>query len=244
MSERSVDKKLEQYNEEIKQDRGVAPGRTGKYPDGKITADDKGEIVIAVREDEGFVIFAYGGGWFGFDPVQAVQVAQCLHGAAFRAAAEIVDSQGQCECSKRFQEDPVKAVRELIEAHDALCEKVQRIQSYNNVIAEGMQMCQINLDTASDVSWRITSAKHGLLLNLKRNQQDVTVSMGFRDALRLGVDVFWQAFTAYVDRVSDKKEEDKSVTDDIIRLIQEAKNRLSRIYTVSAPVKIDGQGVN
>ena len=69
-------------------------GPTGEYPHGKLTADDHGEIRIAIAADpeRGVVIIEFGKpvAWIGFTPEQAVELADLIH----RKAWEI---RGICE---------------------------------------------------------------------------------------------------------------------------------------------------
>ena len=55
-------------------------GATGKYPEGKLTDDDEGEIRIAVGESKGKVVITFGKptAWIGFSPEQAISIASSL----------------------------------------------------------------------------------------------------------------------------------------------------------------------
>lgn len=59
----------------------IAPlGATGRFPAGKLTPDDEGEIRIAIGSREGKVVIDFGKptAWIGFDPTQARDIAACL----------------------------------------------------------------------------------------------------------------------------------------------------------------------
>ena len=55
-------------------------GATGQHPDGKLNADDEGEIAISVGSDDGNVIMEFGTSvkWLGFPPGQAREIATML----------------------------------------------------------------------------------------------------------------------------------------------------------------------
>jgi hypothetical protein len=58
-------------------------GSTGQFPEGKLNANDEGEIAIAIAADPetGRVIIDFGPepvAWIGFSPEQAVDLAQTL----------------------------------------------------------------------------------------------------------------------------------------------------------------------
>ena len=63
---------------------GLGLGATGRYPEGKLNDNDKGEIAIAIGGQDGKVIIDFGGeiGWVGFTPDQARQVAESLSAKA------------------------------------------------------------------------------------------------------------------------------------------------------------------
>lgn len=54
------------------------PGATGQFPEGKLVADDEGEVMIAVFEHEGNVIISFGDKpikWLGLNPEEAKRMA-------------------------------------------------------------------------------------------------------------------------------------------------------------------------
>jgi len=55
-------------------------GPTGKFPDGKLTDSDEGEIAIAVGSKDGKVVIDFGKptAWIGFTPAQANDIADLL----------------------------------------------------------------------------------------------------------------------------------------------------------------------
>jgi hypothetical protein len=56
------------------------PGPTGKFPQGKLTPTDEGEIKIAIGSVDGKVVVDFGKpvAWIGFDPERARAVADAL----------------------------------------------------------------------------------------------------------------------------------------------------------------------
>lgn len=67
----------------------MKPGPTGKFPEGKISDDDEGELVMAVGHEEGNVIVKLGIAvtWFGLPPPEARAFA-----AAIIAHAEEIEN--------------------------------------------------------------------------------------------------------------------------------------------------------
>lgn len=57
---------------------GVGP--TGRFPEGKLTENDDGEIAFAVFRKDGKIIVDFGGpvSWFGMNPEQAKALAKIL----------------------------------------------------------------------------------------------------------------------------------------------------------------------
>jgi hypothetical protein len=55
-------------------------GPTGKFPDGKLSAHDEGELAFAVGEVEGNVVIKFGKevSWLAMAPEQAVTLAELL----------------------------------------------------------------------------------------------------------------------------------------------------------------------
>ena len=55
-------------------------GKTGKFPEGKITPQDEGEIMMAVGSKDGKVILDFGTPvtWIGMNPMQAKQLGMSL----------------------------------------------------------------------------------------------------------------------------------------------------------------------
>lgn len=60
--------------------RLVPLGATGRFPRGKISPDDEGELQLGVTVREGTVILAFGKeiSWVGLPPDVAMQLAQTL----------------------------------------------------------------------------------------------------------------------------------------------------------------------
>lgn len=76
-------------------------GATGRFPEGKLTVDDRGEIAFSVTHVPGKVVLEFGGAasWIGFTPAQAEALAQMLvnHAIAVRldqAASAATSVQG------------------------------------------------------------------------------------------------------------------------------------------------------
>lgn len=55
-------------------------GATGRFPQGKLNANDEGELAMAITHKDGKVIIDFGKptAWIGFDPQQAIQLASLL----------------------------------------------------------------------------------------------------------------------------------------------------------------------
>lgn len=55
-------------------------GATGKYPNGKITDSDEGEMQFAITKKDETIIMEFGKPihWMGFTPQQAIEVAKSL----------------------------------------------------------------------------------------------------------------------------------------------------------------------
>ena len=55
-------------------------GATGRFPEGKLTGTDEGEIKIAIGTSKGKVVIDFGNptSWIGFTAEQAEQIAQIL----------------------------------------------------------------------------------------------------------------------------------------------------------------------
>lgn len=67
---------IEKLSKEI--DANVGP--TGKFPEGKLTSLDEGEVQYGVAHTDGKVIVRFGTpiGWLGMSPDQAEELAACL----------------------------------------------------------------------------------------------------------------------------------------------------------------------
>ena len=65
-------------------------GASGKYPMGKLTEDDEGEITFGITNTNGRVILNFGKpvAWLGIMPAQAVELAKYL--MAHAEAAQII----------------------------------------------------------------------------------------------------------------------------------------------------------
>lgn len=61
-------------------DKPFKPGPTGKFPEGKLTDTDEGEIGITIGRREGRVVMDFGkpAAWIGFTADQADQLAESL----------------------------------------------------------------------------------------------------------------------------------------------------------------------
>ena len=55
-------------------------GPTGKFPNGKLTPHDEGEIKVAITHHAGKVVIEFGTSvqWFGMTPEQAVDIGKAL----------------------------------------------------------------------------------------------------------------------------------------------------------------------
>lgn len=73
---------ITQKTEEIlrQQAKELELGATGQYPDGKLKADDEGEIKIGVTNHNGKVFIAFGKlvEWIGLEPEQARELAEYI----------------------------------------------------------------------------------------------------------------------------------------------------------------------
>lgn len=69
-----------QFDGDISAFRDAFLGPTGKYPQGKLTPKDEGEIRIAVGSKDGKVVMDFGKptAWIGMDPEQADAIADSL----------------------------------------------------------------------------------------------------------------------------------------------------------------------
>jgi len=63
------------------------PGPTGKFPEGKLTPGDEGELNIGITTYNGNVIINFGKqiSWIGLPPETAVKVAQAIIDKAVEA---------------------------------------------------------------------------------------------------------------------------------------------------------------
>lgn len=66
-------------------------GATGKFPEGKITPEDEGEIKLLIQIHKGNIMMNFGKKiqWIGFNPDQALQIADLLIKFARRIKTEI-----------------------------------------------------------------------------------------------------------------------------------------------------------
>ena len=66
-------------------------GPTGRFPEGKLTKTDEGEIQIGLTHKDGKVVLAFGKAitWIGFTPRQADDIADALRSHAEKARAII-----------------------------------------------------------------------------------------------------------------------------------------------------------
>jgi len=64
---------------------GIGP--TGKFPQGRLTDNDEGELRVAIGQKDGKVVIDFGKpvAWIGFDPEQAEQIAETLRQHAVEA---------------------------------------------------------------------------------------------------------------------------------------------------------------
>ena len=64
----------------LKTSRKEPLGATGRFPGGKLTVDDRGEIAFSVAHVPGKVVLEFGGAcsWIGLTPAQAEALAQML----------------------------------------------------------------------------------------------------------------------------------------------------------------------
>jgi hypothetical protein len=62
-------------------------GATHRFPEGKLTKDDEGEIRVAIGQKDGKVVIDFGKptAWIGFTPEQADDIAKLLHEHATEA---------------------------------------------------------------------------------------------------------------------------------------------------------------
>lgn len=70
--------------EQIAKDNDL--GATGKFPDGKLTDNDEGQIKMAVGTHKGQVILNFGTpvSWIGFTPREARQLAELLRQHSYK----------------------------------------------------------------------------------------------------------------------------------------------------------------
>lgn len=70
----AIDERMKQLAENLKL------GATGKYPEGKLTPSDQGEIAISVGETDGKVVLNFGKdiSWIGFPARQAIELARSI----------------------------------------------------------------------------------------------------------------------------------------------------------------------
>ena len=75
---------------------GFELGATGHFPEGKLVPSDEGEIQIAVTNQAGKVLLAFGKeiAWIGFTPQQADEIADSLrqHAENARATRGLTDA--------------------------------------------------------------------------------------------------------------------------------------------------------
>lgn len=66
---------------------GVKLGATGKFPEGKLTESDEGEIAFGITHKNGKVVVSFGKpvAWVGFGPAQATELAGLLRKYALLA---------------------------------------------------------------------------------------------------------------------------------------------------------------
>jgi len=69
-------------------------GPTGRFPRGKLTSDDEGELRLAITHQAGKVIVDFGGpvAWIGLDPADVRQLAEALLEHASLAAGGHYDA--------------------------------------------------------------------------------------------------------------------------------------------------------
>lgn len=67
-------------------------GATNRFPQGKLTPKDEGEIVFAVGVKDNKVVLDFGKAtaWIGFEPEQALQIAEILKSRAYEIIAKKV----------------------------------------------------------------------------------------------------------------------------------------------------------
>lgn len=70
----------------LKQHLSENVGPTGKYPEGKISGRDEGEIAFAVGVEDGKIVLNFGKpvAWVGFTPEQAMEIARMIRNKAKR----------------------------------------------------------------------------------------------------------------------------------------------------------------
>lgn len=92
-------KRLEEAADKfLEAERQLRLGATGKFPEGKLTPDDEGEIRIAIGADEsGNVVIDFGKPvkWIGFNAEQALQLAASLRAKAHAILAAQRESDGK-----------------------------------------------------------------------------------------------------------------------------------------------------
>lgn len=64
-------------------------GSTGRFPQGRLTPQDEGELMFAVGHKNGKVVVDFGKpvSWIGFEPEQAIQLAEILRTSALNVIA-------------------------------------------------------------------------------------------------------------------------------------------------------------
>ncbi len=74
----SNDKIMEKFFERYGKQLGL--GSTERFPEGKLTPHDEGEIRIAIGTEQGNVIMHFGKeiAWIGFNKVQAKEIAKII----------------------------------------------------------------------------------------------------------------------------------------------------------------------
>lgn len=65
------------------------PGPTSKFPDGKLSREDRGEVTIAIRDNEGVIVIDFGTelSWMGMLLEQAKEFGEALIARANKVIA-------------------------------------------------------------------------------------------------------------------------------------------------------------